>query len=122
MPKGGEAMRVSGSQRWCCLTHKAGRLCAQREETPHQPPAPSEGGSANAPAAPSRKRRRHRWGDPQRFFHPTRPDISKTERACIHDGCTIVRVTRHEGAEHWVEFYKDGERIEGDLTPPCVPD
>lgn len=65
------------------------------------------------------KRRRHRWGDPQRFEHPTRPDISKTERPCIHPGCNIVRVTRHESNEHWVEFWKDGERIECDGTPEC---
>lgn len=40
LSKDGEGMRVSGSERWCSLTHNAGRLCAQREETPHQPPAP----------------------------------------------------------------------------------
>lgn len=67
------------------------------------------------------KRRRHRWGDAQRFEHPDRPDISKTERPCIHPGCNIVRVTRHESNEHWIEFWKDGERIECDATPPCVP-
>jgi len=40
LPKGGEGMMVSGSQRWCCLTHKAVGLCDRREENPHQPPAP----------------------------------------------------------------------------------
>lgn len=40
LPKGGEGMRVSGSVCWCTLTHKAAGLFGQREETPHQPPAP----------------------------------------------------------------------------------
>jgi hypothetical protein len=45
LPKGGEVMRVSGSERWCSLTHKAAKLRGQREETPHQPPAPCSGGA-----------------------------------------------------------------------------
>ncbi len=45
LPKGGEGMRVSGSVRWCTLTHKAAGLFGQREETPHQPPAPHSRGA-----------------------------------------------------------------------------
>lgn len=45
LPKGGEGMRASGSERWCSLTHKTAGLCGQREETPHQPPAPYSRGA-----------------------------------------------------------------------------
>lgn len=45
LPKGGEGMRVSGSERWCSLTHKAAGLRGRREETPHQPPAPHSRGA-----------------------------------------------------------------------------
>lgn len=45
LPKGGEGMRVLGSARWCALTHKAAGLFGQREETPHQPPAPYSRGA-----------------------------------------------------------------------------
>lgn len=56
--------------------------------------------------------RRHSWGLPTRFAH-------KTERSCLN-GCAIVKVTRHEGGRHWVEFYRDLERIDaGGKTPPC---
>jgi hypothetical protein len=44
LPQGGEGMRVSGSERWCSLTHKAA-FFGQREETPHQPPAPYSRGA-----------------------------------------------------------------------------
>lgn len=56
----------------------------------------------------------HRWGEPVRFLH-------KTERSCLRDGCEAVKVSRHEGDEHWVEFWRDGERIdrEDGRTPPC---
>ena len=55
---------------------------------------------------------RHSWGLPQRFTH-------KTERACLN-GCGIVKVTRHEGDAHWVEFWRDLERIDVDgKTPAC---
>jgi len=62
--------------------------------------------------------RRHRWGE--------RVVVSrnKTEREC-QNGCGIVRVTRHEidgGREvHWIEFWRDIDRIEGEGTPPCAP-
>jgi hypothetical protein len=63
--------------------------------------------------------KRHCWGAPQRFNNPDRPDIGKSERVCTNPGCGIVRVTRHESNEHWTEFWKGEERIEGDHTPPC---
>jgi len=40
LPQGGEGIRVSASERWGSLTHKAAGLFGQREETPLQPPAP----------------------------------------------------------------------------------
>jgi hypothetical protein len=55
---------------------------------------------------------RHAWGDPVRFAY-------KSERECMN-GCGIVKVTRHEGTQHWTEFWRDGERIEGDGTPQCA--
>lgn len=70
-------------------------------------------------SSPRAKTKRHRWGDAQRFINEARPDISKTERPCIHPGCNIIRVTRHESGEHWVEFWKDGERIDCERTPVC---
>jgi hypothetical protein len=58
---------------------------------------------------------RHRWGAPQRFPF-------KTERECLR-GCGIVRVTRHEAEGghdvHWTEFWRDGEQLPGEGTPPC---
>lgn len=56
---------------------------------------------------------RHRWGEAVRFVH-------KTERSCVRDGCEIVKVTRHDGdGLPWIEFWRDGERLEADRTPPC---
>lgn len=54
---------------------------------------------------------KHSWGLPHRFLH-------KTERECTKN-CGIVKVTRHEGDEHWIEFWRDGEQIKGDRTPAC---
>lgn len=56
--------------------------------------------------------RNHSWGDPVRFER-------KTERTCTHEGCCIVKVTRHEGSEHWTEFYRGLDRIESRRRPPC---
>lgn len=46
----------------------------------------------------------------------------KTERECLN-GCGIIKVTRHEAQGsrdvHWVEFWRDMERIEGKGTPVC---
>ena len=55
---------------------------------------------------------RHSWGEPVRFVH-------KTERSCVRDGCDIVKVTRHDGDMPWIEFWRDGERLEVDKTPAC---
>ncbi len=54
---------------------------------------------------------RHRWAEPDRS------NVYKTERTCIH--CGLVKVTRKEPREHWIEFWRNGERIEADATPPC---
>ncbi|WP_375782889.1 DUF1643 domain-containing protein [Bradyrhizobium sp. Pha-3] len=59
----------------------------------------------------------HRWGDPVRFPH-------KTEHECLN-GCRTIKVTRHESEAArdvvWPEFWRDGEKIEGDSTPECEP-
>jgi hypothetical protein len=54
---------------------------------------------------------RHSWGEPARFEH-------KTERECLN-GCGVIRVTRHEGGRHWVEFWRDCEKISTGKTPIC---
>jgi hypothetical protein len=56
-------------------------------------------------------RARHSWGDPiRRTYH--------TERCCRK--CAIVKITRHEpGVLPWVEFERDGARIDSARTPPC---
>ena len=43
----------------------------------------------------------------------------KTEREC-KNGCGIVKVIRHEGQLHWMEFYCGLDRIECTGTPPCT--
>lgn len=52
---------------------------------------------------------RHRWSEPVRFGH-------KTERTC---NCGVTKVTRHEGNEHWLEFWKGLEKMDCTATPPC---
>jgi hypothetical protein len=60
---------------------------------------------------PFQKPGRHRWADPVRYPY-------KTERSCML--CQIVKVTRHEPDRHpWLEFYRYGERIVCERTPPC---
>lgn len=65
---------------------------------------------------------RHRWpklGDPQeqRFAR-------KTERECLR-GCGTIKITLHpegrDGRVHTIEFWRDGEKIEGAGTPICEP-
>lgn len=56
---------------------------------------------------------RHSWPD-----HLTTRYPNKTERECAN-GCGIVKVTRHEGVEHWTEFWRDGDKIKGQGTPAC---
>lgn len=59
----------------------------------------------------------HRWKDPVRFPF-------KTERECKR-GCRTIKVTMHpdgrEGRAHWIEFYRDGEKVAGTATPVCEP-
>jgi hypothetical protein len=48
---------------------------------------------------------RHRWSS------KSRPDPHHTLQSCTR--CATVRVVRHEGARHWLEFYDDaGLRID----------
>ena len=55
--------------------------------------------------------KRHTWGEPVSFQY-------KTERTCSI--CDIVKVTRHEpGVQPWLEFYRDGVKIESERTPEC---
>lgn len=58
---------------------------------------------------------RHRWGE-RIACGPY-----KSERECSR--CGMVRASMHQnqGArdEHWKEFWRDGERIHHDATPPC---
>lgn len=64
------------------------------------------------PKRPPPDRSRHKWSDPVRYPY-------KTERTCLN-GCGIVRVTQHpDMMTAWREFYRDGERIEGEGTPGC---
>jgi len=59
----------------------------------------------------------HRWGEKIDF-----PLAHKSERTCLN-GCGVTKVSRHEheaGADrHWIEFFRDGEKIEGTGTPAC---
>lgn len=57
---------------------------------------------------------KHRWGD------PIRPDLNNTLRTCSK--CGLVRVTRHEpdnDPRHWIEFEREGHRVEATRTPVC---
>lgn len=53
---------------------------------------------------------RHSWGEKTGF-------LNKSERVCAR--CGLVKVTRHEGQEHWVEYWRDSERLAYRNTPPC---
>jgi hypothetical protein len=58
---------------------------------------------------------RHSWRQPVRFPH-------KTERECSR--CGLIRVTRHDAGESaipWVEFWKEGSRLDVRGTPTCEP-
>lgn len=64
---------------------------------------------------------RHLWGDRVPFYNER--GHHKTERACLREGCGLIRVTRHEpGASppHWREWFRDGQRIVCEGTPKCV--
>ncbi|MDP2410372.1 MAG: hypothetical protein Q8M26_08805 [Pseudolabrys sp.] len=57
------------------------------------------------------KHGRHKWGEAKRFPY-------KTEVSC--ERCQIVKVTRHEpSVRPWLEFYRDGERVNCERTPVC---
>lgn len=59
--------------------------------------------------------KRHRWGEKDRC-----PTGYKSECECLN-GCGIIKVSRHEGRQHWKEFWRNGERIVCDGTPACEP-
>lgn len=56
----------------------------------------------------------HRW------TAPTRPDLHTSYRSCTK--CALVKITRHEPdntPRHWVEFERDGRKVETVRTPAC---
>lgn len=55
---------------------------------------------------------RHKWAKPVRFQF-------KTERQCMR--CELARVTRHDDpqAQPWIEWWRDGDQVESEATPPC---
>jgi hypothetical protein len=59
----------------------------------------------------------HKRGDPMR------PDANNTLRTCKK--CDLVRWSRHEPdnhPQHWIEFRRDGKRVDvGGKTPVCQP-
>lgn len=60
---------------------------------------------------------RHRWGDKVVFPR-------KSERDCAN--CGLVKVSRREHLggrdQYWTEYWRDGERVEGDgKVPACEP-
>lgn len=57
---------------------------------------------------------RHRWG-PKTVVSPY-----KSEREC-QNGCGIVKATRHENNRHWVEYWRDLDKIDVIRTPACEP-
>ena len=69
--------------------------------------------------------RRHSWSDKGVAFHTVRGEHWKTEYECAN-GCGVVKVHRHqENARdpkdrHWREWWRNGRRIPGDSTPPCI--
>ena len=55
---------------------------------------------------------RHSWSDPNRISE------HKTESICTK--CGLVKVTRHESGEHWIEFWNGWVKHPDDRTPPCA--
>lgn len=54
---------------------------------------------------------RHSWGEPLRLAH-------KSERECRR--CGMIKVTRLERDNCWVEYWHNGEeKVEGRGTPVC---
>lgn len=65
--------------------------------------------------------RRHRWGEPSRFFNDS-GEPTKTERACTH-GCGVFKVTRHPPVGHaFVSYVRQvGEDFrESSSRPDCI--
>lgn len=56
---------------------------------------------------------RHRWGEKQEF-----PLAHKSEREC-RNGCGLVKVSRHEGNAHWIEFWRGLDKVSAGKTPAC---
>jgi hypothetical protein len=54
---------------------------------------------------------RHSWSE------KVRPDQTVTKQFCRN--CHMHKHMRHENGRHWEEFYRDGERIWCEKTPPC---
>lgn len=54
---------------------------------------------------------RHRWGEKTVFPH-------KSECECLR-GCGIVKVSRHEGNSHWIEYWRGLNRISVGKAPAC---
>ena len=53
----------------------------------------------------------HSWSDKVAY-------LNKSERECRR--CGLVKVTRHEGLRSWVEWWREGERLASEVTPPCL--
>jgi len=49
-----------------------------------------------------------------------RAEFNASERECLN-GCGIIRVTRHEGDQHWIEFWRGLDKISVGKTPVCEP-
>lgn len=54
---------------------------------------------------------KHRWGTKTEFAH-------KSERECQR-GCGIVKTTRHEGGQHWIEYWRGLEKLSIGKAPVC---
>jgi hypothetical protein len=56
---------------------------------------------------------RHKWGDDVVYQY-------STVQEC--DRCSLLKVRRHEPsvAFPWVEFWREGDRVESAATPPCI--
>lgn len=59
------------------------------------------------------KLQRHKWSDKTEFPY-------KSERECTK-GCGTIKVTRHEGNQRWIEYWKDQARVSIGKAPACEP-
>ena len=53
---------------------------------------------------------RHAWSEKVAYAH-------HSDRVCWN--CALIKRTRHEHNQHWIEFYRGNERIRCERTPPC---